>query len=168
MKYLLLLIPAFTLLAGCTAAKHLIGNGTNHLYEGEKKPVNEISIIEFNSATGWGHGNGVVVRYIDGEIVPTFSQSKKALLPGDHKIDYECNVSKDSMPKNTQGRKEVTVTLAKGVHYLLVGDVYSLPPTKWYYSTVDVLPGITDQKLNKYGCNLRLIPYKRYGMEDSE
>ncbi len=130
--------------------------------------MNEISIIEFNSATGWGHGNGVVVRYIDGEIVPTFSQSKKALLPGDHKIDYECKVLPDKMGGETQGRQEVTVTLVKGVHYLLVGDLYSLPPSKWYYSTVDVLPGIKDQKLNKSGCNLRLIPYKRYGMEDSE
>ena len=158
-KTVLGMIAVSAMLTGCASLERMTGNGMDHFYEGEKLPMTQLSVIEFNGESGWGRGSGVDVEAINDKPLPTFSQSKIALKPGKYTIKYECDANQNMMDGVRVGLTTTTIELEAGVHYLLVGDVSALPPSQWYYSEQTFL-GQVQRRLEKNSCALRPIKHK--------
>ncbi|APR68572.1 MAG: hypothetical protein ACJA0I_000030 [Gammaproteobacteria bacterium] len=156
-----------TVLSGCSTMKSLVGHGVTDFYDGEKRPITDVAIIENNGNSGWGMGSGVIINSIDGKKLALLPQSKHAILPGQHEIDYECDLNPNVMGGNNDpkvGHAKATIDVAPGVHYKLVGQIHNLPSSQWYYTEKSFL-GKTDRVLNKHSCELKLMQYKVYSSE---
>lgn len=158
-RYAFGLLVSAAALTGCASMGNMLGHGTEHFYEGEPRPMTEVSVIESNGEYGWGMGSGVSLIAIDGKKLPTLAQSKQALLPGKHTVEYECDLTQNVMNGKRAGRATTTIELEKGVHYRLVGNLYALPKDKWYYSE-DTFMGTTNRKLESNACDLKVVKFK--------
>ena len=58
-RYAFGLLVSAAALTGCASMGNMLGHGTDHFYEGEPRPMMEVSVIESNGEAGWGMGSGV-------------------------------------------------------------------------------------------------------------
>ncbi|MCA6063773.1 hypothetical protein [Thalassolituus marinus] len=153
------MLASSVFLTGCAGVGNMLGHGTEHFYEGEPLPMSQVSVIESNGESGWGMGAGINLIAIDGKDLSTFAQSKQALKPGKHTLEYECDRSDNIMDGKHVGHTSSEVELEKGVHYRLVGTRQALDKKDWYYSEKSFL-GQKQRQLETSICKLNLVKHK--------
>lgn len=150
-----------SLVAAFTTACTPLQLAPSPMYAGEQLSSDKVAVLEFNPEAGWGKGTGINLRKVDGQDVP-FLRTQVEVLPGEHSLTYECDLSKNSVDGRHGGRTESKFVVEAGVHYRLVGSVQGLPREKWYY-VEDELMGMKKQELQTHSCTMRLVQHKSYG-----